>query len=100
MLRAFFIVPGTESGTEQADRFSSLVRKIEKAVGPTVELIHLPCRRELDAKLLFLASRVVFVLGRPFFVAAGCQFRGRVGRGWLQLYSSYALSPASCAGFG
>jgi len=85
MLRAFFIVHGTESGTEQADRFSSLVRKIEKAVGLTVESIHLPCRRELVAKLLFSASRAALVSGRPFFAAAGCQLRGRVGRGWLQL---------------
>ena len=72
MLRAFFIVPGTE----QADRFSSLVRKIEKAVGLTEEPIHLPCRRELVAKLFFSASRAVLISGRPFFVAAGCQIRG------------------------
>ena len=96
----FFIVPETEYGTEQADRFLSLVKRIEKVVGPTIEPTHLSCRRESVAKFLFLATRVVLVLGRPFFVAAGCQFRGRVWRGWLQLYSSYALSPASCAGFG
>ena len=67
-LRAFFIVPGTE----RADRFSSLGRKTEKTIGPTAEPIHLPCRRELVAKLLFLASRIILVSERSFFMAAGC----------------------------
>ena len=74
-------MPGTESGTEQSDQFLSLVKRIEKVVGPTVELIYLPFRRELVAKLLFLTPRVILVLGQSFFVSAGCQFRGRVGRG-------------------